>query len=148
LSFTVFPIPEMRTVCILFLASFLVACAAQGFGDDVSFMRYTSETFPPTERVEIFPDDVEKGYIIIGELKMTFPSELSHGESVNQMKQVASEIGADAIIGLEKEIIEAPIPPVFDEPGKRKARHQPLDISTPEAREEKILLRGLAIRYR
>ena len=138
----------MKRVSFLFLTIFIVACAAQGVHEDVFFTRYTSETFAPTEKAEIFPEDVEKRYIIIGELKMTFASGLSHEESVNRMKEVAREVGADAIIGLEKEIIEAVIPQGFHEPNRRRTRHQPLDISSPEAREEKIVLRGLAIRYR
>jgi len=91
---------------------------------------------------------VEKPYTIIGELKMAFSPELSDEEMVNRMKEISQGIGADAIIGFKREVVEIAIPGVFPEPIKRKARHQPLDISSPEAKEERVLLRGLAIRYR
>ena len=78
---------------------------------------------------------------------MTFSTELSDEEMVNQMKDVSRGIGADAIIGFKKEAVEIPIPGVFPGPIRRKARHQPLEISSPEAKEEGILLRGLIVRY-
>jgi len=98
--------------------------------------------------VEVFSEDLEKPYTIIGELKMAFSPELGDEEMMNRMQGVAKGVGADAIIGFEREVVEIAIPGVFPEPIKRKARHQPLDISSPEAKEERILLRGLAIRYR
>ncbi|UCD70529.1 MAG: hypothetical protein JSW70_05845 [Syntrophobacterales bacterium] len=91
---------------------------------------------------------MDKPYTIIGELKITFSPELSNEEMVNRMKEVSQGLGADAIIGFKKEAVEMLVPGVFSEPIKRKARHQPLDISSPETEEEKVLLRGLAIRYR
>lgn len=139
---------EMERVVFPFLTVLIVACVAQAVHEDVSFTRYTSEVFTPTEKVEVFPEDVERRYIIIGELKMTFASGLSYEESLNRMKDVAREVGANAIIGVEKEIIEAVIPEVPEEPLRRKTRYQPMEISGPEAREERVILRGLAIRYR
>ena len=125
-----------------------MGCASKGFHEALTFVRYTKETFAQTARVEVFSKDVEKPYIIIGELGVTFPLELNNEEMVSRMKEVAQGIGADAIIGLEKEVVEIAIPRVFPEPNRRKARHQPLDISSPEAKEERVLLRGLVIRYR
>jgi len=125
-----------------------VGCVSEGPYEGVNFIRYTKETFPPTPKVEVFSQDVEKPYTIIGELKMTFSPELSDEEMVNRMKEISQGIGADAIIGFKREVVEIAIPGVFPEPIKRKARHQPLDISSPEAKEERVLLRGLAIRYR
>jgi uncharacterized protein YbjQ (UPF0145 family) len=138
----------MRPFCVLCLVIIFLGCAFESPYKGVSFVRYTKETFPETARAEIFAKDVERPYTIIGELKVTFSPELDNEEMVNRMKQVAREIGADAIIGLEREVIEIAIPRVFPEPIRMKARHQPLDISSPEAEEEKVLLRGLAIRYR
>jgi len=138
----------MRTFSVLGLVLLLVGCASEHLYKGATFIRYTKETFPPTSDVEVFSHDVDKPYTIIGELKMTFSPELSHEKMVNRMKGVLREIGADAIIGLEKEEVEVEIPGVFEEPIKTKARHEPLDVSRPEAREEKILLRGLAVRYR
>ena len=123
-------------------------CVSEGPYEVVTFIRYTKETFPQTPRVEVFSRDVKKPYTTIGELKMTFPPGLSNEEMVNRMKEVSQGIGADAIIGLEREVVEIATPGVFQEPIRRKARHQPLAISSPEAKGEKILLRGLAIRYR
>jgi hypothetical protein len=91
---------------------------------------------------------VEKPYTIIGELKMVFSPELGDEEMTNRMKEVAQGVGGDAIVGFEREVVEVAIPGVFPESIERKARHQPLEISSPEAKEEKILLRGLVIRYR
>jgi len=125
-----------------------MGCASKGPHEALTFVRYTKETFAQTARVEVFSKDVEKPYIIIGELGVTFPLELNNEEMVSRMKEVAQGIGADAIIGLEKEVVEIAIPRVFPEPNRRKARHQPLDISSPEAKEERVLLRGLVIRYR
>ena len=121
---------------------------SKGPHEGVTFVRYTQETFPPTTEVEVFSEDVEKPYTIIGELKMVFSPELGDEEMTNRMKGVAQGVGGDAIVGFEREIVEVAIPGVFPESIKRKARHQPLDISSPEAKEEKILLRGLVIRYR
>ena len=126
----------------------MVGCVSKSLHEGVTFIRYTKETFPPTTEVEVFSKDVEKPYTIIGELKMAFPPELGDEEMVNRMKGVAQGVGADAIVGFEREVVEEGIPGVSPEPIKRKARHQPLDISSPEAKEEKILLRGLVIRYR
>ncbi len=78
---------------------------------------------------------------------MTFSLELSNEEMVNRMKEVSKGIGTDAIIGMKREVIEIAIPRVFSEHIRRKARHQPLEISSPEAEEEKILPGGLAIRF-
>ncbi len=97
--------------------------------------------------MELFSEDVDRAYTIIGELKMAFSLELSEEEMVNQMKEVSRGIGADAIIGFKEEAVAIPIPRVFPEPVKRKARHQPLEISSPEVTEERILLRGLVVRY-
>lgn len=138
----------MRTFSVLCLVLFLVGCASEHLHEGATLVRYTKETFPPTSDVEVFSHDVDKPYTIIGELKMTFSPELSHEEMVNGIKGVSRGIGADAIIGLEREEVEVEIPGVFSKPIKTKARHQPLDVSRPEAREEKILLRGLAVRYR
>jgi ABC-type thiamine transport system substrate-binding protein len=140
----------MRTFAVLGLVLLLVGCASERPYKGATLIRYTNETFPPSSDVEVFSHDVDKPYTIIGELKMTFSPELSHEEMVNRMKGVSREIGADAIIGLEREEVEVEIPRVFEEeePIKTKARHQPLDVPRPEAREEKILLRGLAVRYR
>jgi uncharacterized protein YbjQ (UPF0145 family) len=138
----------MKAFFVLCLVLLIVGCVSEGPHEGVTFVRYTKETFSQTSRVEVFSQDVEKPYIIIGELKMTFSPELSNEEMVNRMKEVSRGIGADAIIGLKTEVVEIAVPGVFPEPIKRKARHQPLDISSPEAKEEKILLRGLAIRYR
>lgn len=137
----------MRTFSVLCLV-LLVGCASKHLYEGATLVRYTKETFPPTSDVEVFSHDVDKPYTIIGELQMTFSPELSHEEMVKRMKGVSPGIGADAIIGLEREEVEVEIPGVFAEPIKTKARHQPLDVSRPEAREEKILLRGLAVRYR
>lgn len=138
----------MKSCFALCLVVIFVGCASEGLHEGVSFTRYTKETFPETARVEVFSKDVEKPYIIIGELKVTLSPELEDEEMVNRMKEVARGIGADAVIGLEREIVEIAIPPVFVGPTRRKARHQPLDITSPGAKEEKVLLRGLAIRYR
>jgi uncharacterized protein YbjQ (UPF0145 family) len=139
---------EIKSYFVLCLVITFVGCAFESPSKGVSFVRYTKETFPETARVEVFFKDVEKPYIIIGELKVTLPTELEDEEMVSRMKEVARGIGADAVIGLEREIVEIAIPPVFSDSTRRKARHQPLDISSPGAKEEKILLRGLAIRYR
>jgi hypothetical protein len=138
----------MRTFFVLCLVLLLVGCASKQLYKGATLIRYTKETFPATSDVEVFPHDVDKPYTIIGELKMTFSLELSDEEMVNRMKGVSRGIGANAIIGLEREEVQVEIPGVFDEPIRTKARHQPLDVSRPEAREEKILLRGLAVRYR
>jgi hypothetical protein len=98
--------------------------------------------------VEVFSQDVEKPYTIIGELKMTFTAELSNEKALNRMKEGAQEVGADALIGFEREVLEPGISRAFDEPTKRKARHQPLEVSRFETGVEKVLLRGLAVRYR
>lgn len=126
----------------------MVACASGSSYEGVVFTRHTKETFPPTQEVEVFPQDADRAYTIIGELKMTFSAVLSDEEMVSQMKEVSRGIGADAIIGFKKEAVEIPIPGVFDGQLKRKARHQPLEIPSPEAKEEGILLRGLLVRYR
>ena len=125
-----------------------MGCVSKGPHEGVTFVKYTDEIFPPTTNVEVFSEDLEKPYTIIGELKMAFSPELGDEEMMNRMQGVAKGVGADAIIGFEREVVEIAIPGVFPEPIKRKARHQPLDISSPEAKEERILLRGLAIRYR
>jgi hypothetical protein len=138
----------MRTFSVLCLVLLLVGCASEQLYKGATLISYTKETFPPTSDVEVFSNDGDKPYTIIGELKMTFSPELSHEEMVNRMKGVSRGIGANAIIGLEREEVQVEIPGVFDEPIRTKARHQPLDVSRPEAREEKILLRGLAVRYR
>ncbi len=106
------------------------------------------ETFLQTQKVEIFLQDVEKHCTIIGELKMTFSPELSNEEMMNWMKELSKGIGPDGIIGLEREAVEIMPPRFFPETFRRKARHQSLEISSPEAKQEKILLRGLAIRFR
>ena len=139
---------EMRPFFIFFLVLLFVGCASEGLNKAVTFIRYTEEIFLQTQKVEVFPQDVEKPYTIIGELKMTFSPELRDEEILNRMKEVSKGIGADAIIGFKREVVEIAIPEVFSEPMRRKARHQPLDIPSPEAKEEKILLRGLVIRYR
>jgi len=90
---------------------------------------------------------VDTPYTIIGELKMTFPQELTDEEMVNRMKEVSRGIGADAIIGFKREVVEIAITGVFAESVRKKARHEPFEISSPEAKEERILLRGLVIRY-
>ena len=138
----------MRTFFIFFLVLLFVGCASEGLNKAVTFIRYTEEIFLQTQKVEIFSQDVEKPYTIIGELKMTFSPKLRDEEMLNRMKEVSKEIGADAIIGFKREVVEIAIPEVFSEPMRRKARQQPLDIPSPEIKEEKILLRGLAIRYR
>lgn len=125
-----------------------LGCASESPYEGVSFVRYTKEKFPATATAEVFTKDIGRPYTILGELKVTFSPELDDEAMVNRMKEVAREIGADAIIGLEREVVEIAIPRVFPEPIRRKARHQPLDISRPEAEEEKVLLRGLAVRYR
>ncbi len=134
---------SLLTVSLLLV----VGCASESPYEGVVFTRHTKEAFPPTQEVEVFPQDADRAYTIIGELKMTFSAELSDEEMVNQMKEVSRGIGADAIIGFKKEEVEIPIPGVFHGPLKRKARHQPLEISSPEATEEGILLRGLIVRY-
>jgi uncharacterized protein YbjQ (UPF0145 family) len=138
----------MKSWFILSLVVIVLGCVAESPYKGVSLVRYTKETFPETAGVEVFSNDVEKPYTIIGELKVILSPELEDEEMVNRMKEVARGIGAEAIIGLEREVVEIAIPPVLTEPTKRKARHQPLGISSPEAKEEKVLLRGLAIRYR
>ena len=135
-----------RSLLTLFLL-LIVGCASESPYEGVTFTRHTKETFPPTHEVELFSEDADRAYTIIGELKMTFSLELSDEEMVNQMKEVSRGIGADAIIGFKKEAVEIPIPGVFPEPVERKARHQPLEISSPEATEERIRLRGLVVRY-
>ena len=138
----------MRSFFVSCLVIIFLGCASESPYEGVSFVRFTKEKFPATATAEVFTKDVGEPYTVIGELKVTFPPELDDEEMVNRMKEVAREIGADAIIGLEREVVEIAIPRVFPEPIRRKARHQPLDIASPEAEEEKILLRGLAIRYR
>jgi len=139
---------EVRSFFVSCLVIIFLGCASESPYEGVSFVRFTKEKFPATATAEVFTKDVGKPYIVIGELKVTFPPELDDEEMVNRIKEVAREIGADAIIGLEREVVEIAIPRVFPEPIRRKARHQPLDISRPEAAEEKVLLRGLAVRYR
>ena len=63
--------------------------------------------------MEIFFQDIENPYTIIGELKMAFSPELSNEEMVNRMKEVSKGIGVDAIIGIKREVIEIAIPRVF-----------------------------------
>jgi hypothetical protein len=138
----------MKSCLVLCLVFIFVACAAESPYEGVSFVRYTKETFPETERVEVFAKDAERPYVIIGELKVTLSPELEDEEMADRMKEVARRIGADAVVGLEREVVEIAVPPVFTDPTRRKARHQPLGISRPEAKEERVLLRGLAIRYR
>lgn len=138
----------MRPSFVICLVIIFLGCAFESPYEGVSFVRYTKERFPETVTAEVFTKDVGKPYTVIGELKVTFSPELNNEEMMNRMKEVARGIGADAIIGLEREVVEIAIPRVFPEPIRRKARHQPLDISSPEAEEEKVLLRGLAIRYR
>jgi hypothetical protein len=138
----------MRSFFVSCLVIIFLGCASESPYEGVSFVRFTKEKFPATATAEVFTEDVGKPYTVIGELKVTFPPELDDEEMVNRMKEVAQEIGADAIIGLERKVVEIAIPRVFPEPIRRKARHQPLDISRPEAAEEKVLLRGLAVRYR
>jgi len=125
----------------------MVGCASESPYEGAVFTRHTKETFPPTQEVEVFSQDADRAYTIIGELKMTFPAELSDEEMVNQMKEVSRGIGADAIVGLKREAVEIPISGVFPGPLKKKARHEPLEISSPEAKDEGILLRGLIVRY-
>lgn len=139
---------EIRSSFIVCLVVILVGCAAESPYEGVSFVRYTKETFPEAARAEVFTEDVERPYTIIGELEVTLSPELEDEEMLNRMKEAARGIGADAVIGLEREVVEITIPRLNAEPIRRKARHQPLDISSPEAKEEKVLLRGLAIRYR
>jgi uncharacterized protein YbjQ (UPF0145 family) len=140
---------EIKSWFILSLVIIVLGCITERRYEGVSFVRYSKETFPETAAgVEVFSNDVERPYTIIGELKVILSPELEDEEMVNRMKEVARGIGAEAIIGLEREVVEIAIPPVLTEPTKRKARHQPLGISSPEAKEEKVLLRGLAIRYR
>ena len=139
---------EIKSSLIVCLVIIFVGCAAESPYEGVSFVRYTKEAFPETAKVEVFTNDVERPYIIIGELAATLSPELEDEEMLNRMKEVARGIGADAVIGLEREVVEIAIPQAIAEPIRRKARHQPLDISSPEAKEEKVLLRGLAIRYR
>lgn len=138
----------MRSFLIFCLVLLFVGCVSEGPNEAVTFIRYTEERFLQTQKVEVFSKDVERPYIIIGELKMTFYPGLRDEEMVNQMKEVSKGIGADAIIGFKREVVEIAIPEIFSEPIRKKARHQPLEIPSPEATEEKILLRGLAIRYR
>ena len=137
----------MRSFFVSCLVIIFLGCASESPYEGVSFVRFTKEKFPATATAEVFTKDVGKPYTVIGELKVTFSPELDDEAMVSRMKEVAREIGADAIIGLEREVVEIAIPRVFPEPIKRKARHQPLDISRPEAAEEKVLLRGLAVRY-
>ncbi len=124
-----------------------MGCASESRYEGVTFTRYAKKTFPSTPEVEVFPQDVERPYTIIGELKMTFPRQLTDEEMVDRMKEVSKGIGADAIIGFKREVVEVAIPGVFAESVRRKARHEPFEISSPEAKEERILLRGLVIRY-
>jgi hypothetical protein len=124
-----------------------VGCVSETPHEGVTFTRYAKKTFPPTPEVEVFPQDVDRPYTIIGELKMTFPQELTDEEMVNRMKEVSRGIGADAIIGFKREVVEIAITGVFAESVRKKARHEPFEISSPEAKEERILLRGLVIRY-
>ncbi len=144
-----FHFPSHSITRSLFTLSLLliVGCASESPYEGVAFTRHTKETFPPTQEVEVFSQDAGRAYTIIGELKMTFSPELSDEEMVNRMKEVSRGIGADAIVGFKKEAVEIPISGVFPGPIKRKARHQPLEISRPEAKEEGILLRGLIVRY-
>jgi len=139
---------EMRLCFVLCLVIIFMGCASESPYEGVSFVRYTKEKFPETARAEVFTKDVEKPYTVIGELKVTFSPELEDEEMMNRMKEVARGIGADAVIGLKREVVEIAIPRVFPEPIRSKARHQALDVPSPEAKEEKVLLRGLAIRYR
>jgi len=90
----------MRPFFIFFLVFLFVGCASEGPNKAVTFIRYTEEIFPQTEKVEVFSQDVEKTYTIIGELKMTFSPELRDEEMVNRMKEVSKGIGADASLAL------------------------------------------------
>ncbi len=137
----------MRSFVTLCLVIIFVGCAVESPYEGVSLVRYTKETFPETEKTEVFTEDLERPYITIGELKVIVSPELEDEEMLNRLREVARGIGADAVIGLKREAVEIAIPRVIAEPSRRKARHQPLDISTPEAKEEKVLLRGLAVRY-
>ena len=143
-----FPFPTHSVTRLFFvLYLLLVGCVSETPHEGVTFTRYAKKPFPPTPEVEVFPQDVDTPYTIIGELKMTFPQELTDEEMVNRMKEVSRGIGADAIIGFKREVVEIAITGVFAESVRKKARHEPFEISSPEAKEERILLRGLVIRY-
>jgi hypothetical protein len=143
-----FPFHGVRRSLLGLSLLLIVGCASESPYEGVTFTKYTKKPFPPTHEVEIFSQDVERGYTIIGELEMTFSPGLADEEMVNRVKEVSRGIGADAIIGFKKEEIEIAIPDIFPEPIKKKARHQPLEISSLEAKEGRILVKGLAIRYR
>jgi hypothetical protein len=144
----VFPFPTHGVTRLFFILSLLlVGCVSDTLYEGVTFTRYAKKTFPPTPEVEVFVQDVDRPYTIIGELKMTFPQELSDEGMLNRMKEVSRDIGADAIIGLKREVVEIPITGVFAESVRKKARHERLEISRPQAKEERVLLRGLVIRY-
>ena len=144
----VFPFPTHSVTRFFFiLPLLLIGCVPDTLYEGVNFTRYAKKNFPPTPVVEVFVQDVDRPYTIIGELKMTFPQGLSDEEILNRMEEVSRGIGADAIIGFKRELVEIPITGVFAESVRRKARHERLEIPSPQAKEERVLLRGLVIRY-
>lgn len=79
-------------IAFLFLALIFSAC-----GRSVSFMKYNSNTYSPTDSVDVFRNNpIDKEYIELGELSIGLKSK--DEDAVLLLVNKAKQIGADAII--------------------------------------------------
>lgn len=79
-----------KAICSLCLVFLLSACTT------VSFLPTKDTVYQPTTHVEIYFQEPEEPYIIIGQLIAT--SDASSGEAFKYLKNKAMEMGAHAII--------------------------------------------------
>lgn len=78
---------------IIVLLIFLIGCSTP-----VKVMRYTTEIFPPTQKVEVLrTKSIERDYIEIGEVSIRLKKS-TESNAVALLAEKAKELGADAII--------------------------------------------------
>jgi len=80
---------------VLIIAALLLGCATS---PQVKVMRYTTEIFQPTSRIEVLhTKPVGRDYIEIGEISIRLKKSTEEN-AVVYLKEKARELGADAII--------------------------------------------------
>ncbi len=83
----------MKILIIIIAALLLCGCSPS-----VNFMKYTENTYPPTNSVEVLRNKpVSQEYTELGELSLKIKKS-NEEEAVLKLKEKAKEIGADAII--------------------------------------------------
>ena len=82
-----------KLICSLIVTSFFIGCAPQ-----VKVMRYTTETFQPTSKIEVFhTKQIGRDYIEIGEVSIRLKKSTEEN-AVAYLNEKAKKLGADAII--------------------------------------------------